>query len=71
MEVRVQLKSQKCTHDLHTGADGSASIGDSPQSREVEMEWRAVNPYEDESKTEGKEKNIPTFCNDLKRPGRC
>ena len=35
------------------------------QSREVEMEWCAVNPYEDESKTEGKEKNLQTFCNDL------
>ncbi len=56
MEVWVQLKHQKCTHDLHTGADGSASTGDSPHSGEVDMEWCAVEPYDDESKTEGKEK---------------
>ena len=62
MEVWVQLKHQKCTHDLHTGADGSASTGDSPHSGEVDMEWCAVEPYDDESKTEGKEKNLPTFC---------
>jgi hypothetical protein len=35
------------------------------------MEWCAVNPYEDESKTEGKEKNLPTFCNDLSSSVRC
>ena len=71
MEVWVQLKHQKCTHDLHTGADGSASTGDSPHSGEVQMEWCAVKLYEDESKTEGQGKNLPTFCNDLSSSGRC
>ena len=35
------------------------------------MEWFAVEPYDDESKTEGKEKNLLTFSNDLSSSGRC